>query len=169
MRAGEARERVLDRCSLLERLAVERGGGRRLVFTNGCFDLLHAGHVSLLERAAALGEILVVGLNSDASVRRLKGPERPVVSEDERALLLAALRPVDYVVLFGEDTPLELIRALRPDVLVKGEDYGPEAVVGRELVEAYGGTVVRLPLVPGHSSTGRIERLRGRFDSPASF
>jgi len=169
MRAMAAGERVVTMEALLAHLAPERRAGRCLVFTNGCFDLLHTGHISLLQQAAEQGEILVVGLNSDASVRRLKGPDRPLLPEGERALLLASLRTVDYVVLFDEDTPLRLIQALRPDVLVKGEDYTPDQIVGREVLESYGGRVVRVPLVPNLSSTRLIERLRGRFDSPGAF
>lgn len=153
--------RVLALEALLARIMPERAAGRRIVFTNGCFDLLHAGHAELLEQAAALGDILIVGLNTDASVRRLKGPGRPILPERERALLLASLRAVDYVVLFDEETPLNVITALLPDVLVKGEDYRIEEVVGREVVESHGGQVVRLPLTPGLSSSGLIRRLRG--------
>lgn len=131
------------------------------MFTNGVFDLLHRGHVDILAAARALGDALVVGVNTDASVRRLKGPGRPVRSERERAVVLAALESVDAVVLFDQDTPLELIRALRPNVLVKGGDYTPDAVVGREDVERSGGKVVIIPLTPGHSTTATIERLRG--------
>jgi rfaE bifunctional protein nucleotidyltransferase chain/domain len=155
-----AEDRLLPLEALLERLRPDRVAGRRVVFTNGCFDLLHAGHASLLERAAALGEVLVVGVNSDASVRRLKGPSRPIVPERERALLLASLRAVDYVVFFDEETPLRLITALRPDVLVKGEDYAPGEIVGREVVEAHGGSVVRVPLVAGLSTSNLLERAR---------
>jgi D-beta-D-heptose 7-phosphate kinase/D-beta-D-heptose 1-phosphate adenosyltransferase len=155
-----AEERILPLDALLVRLKAERAAGRKVVFTNGCFDLLHAGHAFLLERAAALGEILVVGLNTDASVRRLKGPERPVVPQGERAALLASLRAVDYVVLFEEETPLELITALQPDILVKGEDYPMDRIVGRGIVESRGGQVVRLPLLPGRSSSGLLARLR---------
>jgi rfaE bifunctional protein nucleotidyltransferase chain/domain len=156
----DAEERILPLDGLLERLAPDRRAGRRVVFTNGCFDLLHAGHAALLERAAALGEVLVVGLNSDVSVRRLKGPGRPIVPERERAALLASLRAVDYVVLFDEETPLRLITALRPDVLVKGEDYAPGEIVGREVVEAHGGSVVRVPLVAGLSTSNLLDRAR---------
>lgn len=129
----------------------------RLCFTNGCFDLIHPGHVKYLEDARALGDFLVVGLNSDASVARLKGPGRPLQDEAARAAVLLGLRSVDAVVRFDEDTPLELIRALQPDVLVKGGDYTPETVVGRELVESRGGRLVLIPFLPGHS-TSRIEQ-----------
>lgn len=132
----------------------------RVVFTNGVFDLLHPGHIDVLVAARGMGDALVVGLNSDASVRRLKGPTRPIRSELERATVLAALEAVDVVVLFGEDTPLELIRALDPDVLVKGGDYSVETVVGAPDVEARGGTVVIVPLTPGQSTTSTVERMQ---------
>ena len=132
----------------------------RVVFTNGVFDLLHPGHVDILAAARALGDRLVVGVNTDASVKRLKGPARPVRSERERVHVLAALESVDAVVLFDEDTPLELIRALLPDVLVKGGDYTRETVVGAKEVLANGGEVVIVPLTPGHSTTGTVERMR---------
>ena len=132
----------------------------RVVFTNGVFDLLHPGHVDILTAARGLGDALVVGLNSDASVRRLKGPTRPVRTEQERALVLAALESVDAVVTFDEDTPLELIRALLPDVLVKGGDYTVETVVGAPEVLGRGGEVIIVPLTPGHSTTATVERMR---------
>lgn len=132
-----------------------------VVFTNGVFDLLHPGHVDLLLAARAMGNALVVGVNTDASVRRLKGPGRPVHSEGARAYVLAALEAVDTVVLFPQDTPLELIVTLRPDVLVKGGDYVPDTVVGRREVEAWGGRVAIVPLTAGHSTTSIIETLRG--------
>lgn len=132
-----------------------------VVFTNGVFDLLHPGHIDVLTGARAQGDLLIVGVNSDASVRRLgKGPERPVRSEAERAYVLAGLAAVDAVVVFDEDTPLELVRALEPDVIVKGGDYAPESVVGAELVRARGGRVVIIPLTPGQSTTSIIHRLR---------
>jgi D-glycero-beta-D-manno-heptose 1-phosphate adenylyltransferase len=132
-----------------------------VVFTNGVFDLLHPGHVSLLETARALGAALVVGINSDASVHRLgKAPDRPVLPQAARARLLAALAAVDVVIVFDEDTPLELITELEPDVLVKGADYPRERIVGGDLVEARGGRVVRVPLIVGQSTTQILERLR---------
>ena len=131
------------------------------MFTNGVFDLLHAGHIALLEAARAAGDALVVGVNTDASVRRLgKGADRPLVAEGERARVLAALAAVDSVVLFDEDTPLALIERLRPDVLVKGADYAPEAIVGAAEVAAWGGRVVRVPLVAGKSTTDLVRKLR---------
>ena len=137
--------------------------GYRLVFTNGCFDLLHPGHVDLLARARGLGDGLLLGLNSDASVRRIKrdaeGPKRQLNSQDARAFVLAALEAVDFVVIFEEDTPLSLIRAVRPQVLVKGGDWGKESIVGREEVEDAGGQVLSLPLLPGYSTTGLIGRI----------
>lgn len=133
----------------------------RVVFTNGVFDLLHPGHVDVLVAARRKGDSLVVGLNSDASVRRLKGPERPVRSEAERAYVLAALEAVDVVVLFEQDTPLELVVALEPDVIVKGGDYDESTIVGAPEVRARGGDVVVVPLTPGQSTTSIIEKLRG--------
>jgi D-beta-D-heptose 7-phosphate kinase/D-beta-D-heptose 1-phosphate adenosyltransferase len=132
----------------------------KVVFTNGVFDLLHPGHVDVLAAARALGDALVVGVNTDASVRRLKGPARPVRGEQDRVHVLAALEAVDAVVLFDEDTPLELIRAVMPDVLVKGGDYTVESVVGAAEVLARGGRVVIVPLTPGHSTTRTVERMR---------
>jgi rfaE bifunctional protein nucleotidyltransferase chain/domain len=134
----------------------------RLVFTNGVFDLLHPGHVDVLLGARRLGDALLVGVNSDASVKRLKGPARPVRAEAERAYVLAAIGMVDAVVVFEQDTPLELIRALRPDVLVKGGDYTPDTVVGASDVAAWGGRVEIVPLTPGQSTTSIIEQLRSR-------
>lgn len=131
-----------------------------VVFTNGCFDILHRGHVAYLNQARALGDRLVVGLNTDASVSRLKGPDRPVVGEEDRAYVLAGLACIDAVTLFDEDTPAELIAALLPDVLVKGGDYTPDTVVGRTEVEAAGGHVVIIPFVAGRSTTGILHRLR---------
>jgi len=134
--------------------------GRRFVFTNGCFDLIHPGHTELLRRARSFGDYLLVGLNSDRSVRALKGPNRPVQGELARAQVVAALASVDYVVLFDEDTPLRLIQELVPDVLVKGGDYTPATVVGRDVVEKAGGRVQVVPLIPGFSSSQITERIR---------
>ena len=145
----------------LDRAVAWRAGVEgRVVFTNGVFDLLHPGHVDVLRAARAQGDVLVVGLNSDESVRRLKGHERPVRTERDRASILAALEVVDAVTIFAEDTPLELIRALRPDVLVKGGDYSVDTVVGAADVTARGGEVVIIPLTAGHSTTSTIQRLR---------
>lgn len=138
----------------------EGHGGETVVFTNGCFDILHVGHIRYLQEAARLGDLLVVGLNSDASVRRLKGAERPINSELERAETLCALSFVDYVVVFDEDTPLQLIKKIQPDVLVKGGDYKPDEVVGKEVVEGRGGCLRLLPFIEGKSTSGIIERIR---------
>jgi rfaE bifunctional protein nucleotidyltransferase chain/domain len=148
----------------LPALVVERAGwrarGETVVLTNGCFDLLHAGHVALLEAARREGDRLVVALNSDASVRRLKGATRPLVPQGERTELLLALEAVDRVVVYEEDTPLEVIRTLLPDVLVKGADWSADAIVGRAEVEAAGGRVVRTALLAGRSTTAIVERIR---------
>jgi D-beta-D-heptose 7-phosphate kinase / D-beta-D-heptose 1-phosphate adenosyltransferase len=145
---------------LLERILLgERERGKTVVFTNGCFDLLHAGHVKYLQKARRLGDLLVLGLNSDDSVRRLKGPKRPLIGQEERAHILAALNCIDYVVIFDEDTPIELIKAFRPDILVKGGDYTPQEVVGREVVESYGGRVEVVQFVDGKSTTNIIEKV----------
>jgi D-beta-D-heptose 7-phosphate kinase/D-beta-D-heptose 1-phosphate adenosyltransferase len=133
----------------------------RVVLTNGVFDLLHPGHVDVLVGARAVGDVLVVAVNADASVRRLKGPERPVRSEAERAYVLAAFAAVDAVVVFAEDTPIEVVRALTPDVIVKGGDYDESSIVGAPEVRARGGDVVVIPLTPGQSTTGIISKLRG--------
>ena len=152
----------LDKVMDLTRAREWRNGVRgRVVFTNGVFDLLHPGHVDVLLGARQQGDALVVGVNSDDSVRRLKGPTRPVRSAPERCYVLAALGMVDAVVTFEQDTPLELITKLRPDVLVKGGDYTEESIVGAREVREWGGEVVVIPLTPGHSTTSTIERLRG--------
>lgn len=153
--------KVLSRTELAARAASWRIAGKRIVFTNGCYDLLHAGHLSLLHGAAKLGDVLVLAINSDASVRRLKGPERPLVPEAERAALLAALACVDAVTVFDEDTPLATIEAIRPHILVKGADYKVEQVVGREVVEAHGGRVALVPLLPQKSTTALVDRIKG--------
>ncbi|MDP2959279.1 MAG: D-glycero-beta-D-manno-heptose 1-phosphate adenylyltransferase [Longimicrobiales bacterium] len=151
--------KLLSREALVARLGRPREV--RLVFTNGCFDLLHRGHVAYLSAARALGDALVVAINTDASVRRLaKEGTRPLVGESDRAYVLAALECVDAVTLFDEDTPLELITALLPDVLVKGSDYAADEVVGREVVEAAGGKLVLIPFVEGYSTTDLVNRIR---------
>jgi rfaE bifunctional protein nucleotidyltransferase chain/domain len=151
---------VLGREELAMRAAGWRVAGKRIVFTNGCFDLLHAGHLSLLQEAARQGDVLVLAINSDESVRRLKGPDRPIVPALERAEMLAALSFVDAVTIYPEDTPLETLRIVRPHVLVKGQDYTPATVVGREIVEADGGRVALVPLVAEKSTTALVNRIR---------
>jgi len=142
------------------KLTLWRAAKARVVFTNGVFDLLHRGHAEYLEDARALGDRLVVGVNTDASVRRLKGPSRPIVGEQDRAALVRALACVDLVVLFDDDTPQRLIEAVKPDVLVKGADYTPEAIVGREFVESHGGRVTTIPLREGLSTSEIVKRIR---------
>jgi D-beta-D-heptose 7-phosphate kinase / D-beta-D-heptose 1-phosphate adenosyltransferase len=151
--------KVMPPHELSVRLQYHRQGGERLVFTNGCFDLLHIGHIQYLQQARALGDRLIVALNDDASVRQLKGPGRPVISQEQRAQIMAALACVDYVTLFSEATPLELITQLRPDILVKGGDYTPETVVGRDVVEAYGGQVCLMPYVSGVSTSAILRHI----------
>ena len=152
---------VLSPAALLERLRPLRAAGKRLVFTNGCFDLIHPGHVDLLARAKSLGDVLILGLNSDASVRRQgKGADRPVNPFAARAFVLAHLASVDFVTEFDEDTPLELIRAIHPHVLVKGGDWTPDRIVGRDIVEAEGGSALSLPLISGCSTTALIAKIR---------
>ena len=150
---------LLDREALLAALAPHRDAGRRVVFTNGCFDLLHPGHVRLLHAARSFGDLLVLGLNTDASVHRLKGPARPILTLEERVEVLGALRDVDLIAAFDEDTPLEIICAVRPDVLVKGGDWTPDTVVGRDEVEADGGRVEIVSLVGGLSTSALIRRI----------
>jgi rfaE bifunctional protein nucleotidyltransferase chain/domain len=157
---------VLSLDNLLHELQPRRAAGQRVVFTNGCYDLLHPGHVDLLERCRALGDLLIVGLNSDAGVRCLKGPTRPLVPQDERAELLAGLEAVDYVTFFDEPTPRVIIARLLPDILVKGGDWGLDAIVGRTEVEAAGGKVYSLPLLAGYSTTAIVQQIRNQ-DSAA--
>lgn len=147
---GEGFEKWLDEC---------RRNGKKIVFTNGCFDILHRGHVEYLSKAAAFGDVMVVGLNTDASVKRLKGPSRPVNDEYARAFVLAGLEFVSAVVLFDEDTPYNLIKKVQPDFLVKGSDYKPENIVGYDIVTAKGGKVVTVDLVEGYSTTKTIEKM----------
>ena len=151
---------VLARTELKLRISALKRDGKRVVFTNGCFDILHPGHIRMLEKARSLGDALVVGINSDPSVQEIKGPQRPVIPENERAELLAALEAVDFVTVFDEATPRELIAEILPAVLVKGSDWGPDEIVGREEVEAAGGEVVSIPLEAGYSTTKLIERIR---------
>jgi D-beta-D-heptose 7-phosphate kinase/D-beta-D-heptose 1-phosphate adenosyltransferase len=153
---------ITDLGALLEERRGWKAAGKAVVFTNGCFDLLHPGHVSLLERARAEGDVLVVGLNSDASVGRLKGAGRPIVPQEERAEVLCALEAVTRVAVYDEDTPREIIAALLPDILVKGADWALDAIVGRAEVESAGGRVVRVEIVPGRSTTAIVDRIRAK-------
>jgi rfaE bifunctional protein nucleotidyltransferase chain/domain len=150
-----------SRSDLVEQRARWKSDGKRVVFTNGCYDLLHPGHIRLLEQARTLGDVLILALNSDASVRRMKGPSRPLIPEDERAEMALALEAVDAVALFDEETPRELIAAVLPDVLIKGADWA-HFVAGREEVEAAGGRVLTVALEPGYSTTNIVERILER-------
>jgi len=156
-------EKVLPLEDLLERVGELRQRRKKIVFTNGCFDILHPGHVSYLQKARQLGDTLIVGINSDRSVRELKGELRPILTQEERCQLLSGLESVNFITIFNESTPRELIRTLLPDVLVKGGDWGVEEIVGREAVETAGGRVVSLPFEIGHSSSGIIERILRRY------
>lgn len=158
-----SRKKIKSARDLVRIRARLRREGKTVVFTNGCFDLLHGGHVRLFRKARSLGDVLIVGLNTDASVRRFKGPSRPVLSLRERQEVLAAIADIDYVTSFSEDTPRRIIAALLPDVLVKGGDWGPDRVVGREEVEAAGGRVVIVPYLKGHSSSSIIGRVLRSF------
>lgn len=153
------KNKLLSREALETKLAEWRSAGETIVFTNGCFDILHRGHVEYLAQAADLGDKLIIGLNTDVSVKRLKGESRPVNDEKSRALLLSALQFVDVVVFFDEDTPYELIKQVQPDILVKGNDYKPEEIVGYDIVTAKGGKVLTIDLVEGFSTTNIIKRL----------
>ena len=157
---GALHQKVWPLEPLCQQLDHRRRVGQRVAFTNGCFDVLHAGHVQYLQEARAQADLLVVGLNSDASVRALKGADRPIHSAEARAAVLAGLQAVDYVIVFEEDTPQTLIEAVRPDVLVKGADYRKQDVVGAEFVESYGGRVYLAPVCEGFSTTKVIEKLR---------
>lgn len=168
LQQADSAGKLCSREQLAAILAGERARGRRVVFTNGCFDLLHVGHIRYLQKARQLGDLLVLGLNSDASIQRLKGPKRPLIGEEERAHILAALDCIDHVTIFDEDTPLELLETLRPDILVKGGDYTPETVVGRELVESYGGRVELIQFVDGKSTTNIIDKILATYGQQGS-
>jgi D-glycero-beta-D-manno-heptose 1-phosphate adenylyltransferase len=155
--------KIMSRTEAVQQTADWQTDGQTIVFTNGCFDIVHLGHIDYLEKARALGHRLVLGLNTDASVSRIKGPLRPVVNEYARARLMAALEFVDLVTLFDEPTPLELIRAVQPDVLVKGDDYTIDTIVGADVVLGRGGSVQTIALVPGYSTTALIERIKRSF------
>lgn len=152
--------KIIDIEELKHKLAQWRIKSDRIVFTNGCFDILHVGHVHTLREALKLGDKLIVGLNSDASVSRLKGKERPIVNQEDRSEMLAAFEMVDAVVIFDEDTPEQLIRAIEPDVLCKGGDWSVDQIVGGEFVQSYGGQVVSVPFIPGNSSSNLIDKIK---------
>ena len=156
-------EKILERDALIQRIQELKRAGQRIVFTNGCFDILHSGHIRYLQEAHSLGDALVIGVNSDRSVRELKGPQRPILSVHERCLLLSGLESVSYVTVFDEPIPLALIQAVLPHVLVKGGDWGLTEIVGRKEVEAAGGEVRSLPYEEGQSTSGIIERILSRY------
>lgn len=157
------KDKLIDRSQLELIIGGLREDNRKIVFTNGCFDLLHVGHVRYLTEAASLGDCLIVGLNSDQSVRRIKDPHRPLISQEQRAEVLAALECVDFVVLFDEPDPYALIEVIRPDILVKGADWPLDKIIGADLVTAYGGEVVRITMVPAISTTEIIHRIVARY------
>ncbi len=157
------KEKIKEREELQRTFETLRNNGKRIVFTNGCFDLLHVGHLRYLEKAKSLGDVLVVGVNSDSSVQRLKGPRRPILPLEERMELLSGLGCIDYVISFEESTPLELISVLKPNILVKGGDWSKETIVGREVVEGLGGEVVVLPFFEGNSTSNLVETILSRY------
>jgi rfaE bifunctional protein nucleotidyltransferase chain/domain len=161
------KQKIKARKELLRIIRDLKAKGKQIVFTNGCFDLLHVGHIRYLEKAKALGDVLAVGVNSDSSVRKLKGPKRPILPEEERAEILSSLGCVDYVTLFNEIDPLKLITSLQPDVLVKGGDWAKEQIVGREVVERSGGEVVIIPFVKRASTSNLIETILKRYEKSA--
>ncbi|MFC1551732.1 D-glycero-beta-D-manno-heptose 1-phosphate adenylyltransferase [Candidatus Latescibacterota bacterium] len=158
-----ASDKIIDETSLVETVAELKKSGKKIVFTNGCFDILHMGHITYLNEARGLGDVLIVGLNTDRSVRALKGDKRPILPEQERSHILAALECIDYVVLFDEDTPFDLIGKIRPDVLAKGADYAKDEVVGHDILESYGGKVALLPLMDNMSTTNIIKIIKEKF------
>ena len=153
------KNKILSRPEMDDILIQIREKGLSIVFTNGCFDVLHKGHIHYLAEASDMADILIIGLNTDASVKRLKGPNRPVLDQESRAIALSALVFVDYIVLFGEDTPLELLKIIKPNILVKGGDYQVESIIGYDFVTSYGGKVITLPLVKGYSTTSIIKKI----------
>ncbi|OGW43222.1 MAG: glycerol-3-phosphate cytidylyltransferase [Nitrospirae bacterium RBG_16_43_11] len=154
---------ILDILELSSIVNTLKQDGKRIVFTNGCFDIIHVGHVRYLKEARELGDVLVVGLNSDISVRTIKGNNRPIVPQGERAEVLSSLKYVDYVVIFGEPDPYNTIAAIKPDVLVKGGDWGIDKIIGRDIVESYGGKVCTIPFIEGASSSGIIEDILTKY------
>lgn len=153
------KDKIKELKALAELVLQHKNEGKKIVFTNGCYDILHIGHIQCFQESKKLGDLLIVAVNSDRSVGVLKGPSRPIVPEEERAELIAAMESVDYVTIFDQEDPLELISAIKPDILVKGGDWSLETIVGRELVESYGGTVMTLPMVTGISTSEIIEKI----------
>lgn len=146
--------------NIIQEIEEEKKQGKRIVFTNGCFDIIHVGHVTYLKKAKDLGDILVIGLNSDSSVKKLKGPSRPINNQDDRAIVLSALKFVDYIIIFEEETPLKLVKSITPDIIVKGGDYKEEDVVGGEFIQSIGGKVIIIPFVDGKSTTNIINKMK---------
>lgn len=155
-----AKDKIIKINDVEKIIALLKMQGKKIVFTNGCFDIIHPGHVIYLSEAKKLGDVLFIGLNSDVSVKRLKGEKRPILNENERATILSFLEMVDYVCIFDEDTPYELIKLVKPDFLVKGGDWSIENIVGKDIVESYGGKVINIPYLEGKSTTGIIERIK---------
>ncbi len=159
--------RIINNADILNKLVAElKNKSKKIVFTNGCFDIIHAGHVAYLNEAKQLGDILIVGLNSDSSVKKLKGNNRPIVIEDDRAYIIANLKPVDFVVIFSDDTPYNLINEIKPDYLVKGSDYKNKEIAGADIVKSYGGQVVLINYVNGKSTTNIINNIKNATLSP---
>ncbi len=154
-----SKNKIKDLDTLIKTVSLQKKEGKKIVFTNGCYDLIHVGHIRCFQESKKLGDKLIVALNSDRSVRTLKGPNRPIIPEEERAEIVAAMESVDYVTIFDQDNPLEIIAAVKPDILVKGGDWSLDTIVGRDIVESYGGKVLPLPLVPGVSTTRIIESI----------
>ncbi len=157
------KSKILERDTLRRNIAIWRFKGEKIVFTNGCFDILHAGHIEYLSKAKDLGSVLILGLNTDASVRRIKGENRPVNNEEARAIVLASLQFIDAVVLFDEDTPYELIKLIQPNILVKGSDYRPENIVGSDIVKQNGGKIETIDFVEGYSTTSILNKIRNNL------
>ena len=153
------KEKIKDLTVLTKLVSEHKNKGEKVVFTNGCYDLLHIGHIQCFQESKALGDILIVALNSDSSIRALKGPSRPIIPEEERAEIIAAMENVDYITIFDQADPLKVISTVKPDVLVKGGDWSIDTIVGRDVVESYGGTVVALPMIPGVSTSRLIENI----------
>jgi D-beta-D-heptose 7-phosphate kinase/D-beta-D-heptose 1-phosphate adenosyltransferase len=156
-------KKIKNRTALIKELKSLRKKGKKIVFTNGCFDILHSGHIQYLKKAKSLGDVLVVGLNSDSSVRKIKGKRRPLIKQKDRALILASLEMVDFVVIFYEEMPLNLIRAIKPDILAKGADWKTEDIVGKDFVSSYGGQIRRIAFKKGYSTSKIISLIKKRF------